>query len=231
MDRKKLCSDVERCLSLARLNGYKLEPEADTFNAIARYLWNITLCEALYPTLQAFEVSLRNAIHDSLSSYYRPDWLLEDQFFRDKEWDCILNAEGLLSEQGKLKADGNVKPDDIVAELPLGFWTGLFVRYYDRKLAIPTMNRGLKGFPDHVRTRDALYKRFDRLRFLRNRVFHHEPIWHWGDLPQRHKELVESIGYINPTKQELIIMVDRFEQVHAVGWKQYRTQMGELIAR
>ena len=232
IDRPTLCREAERTLSVARLNAYTEKGEADTYNAIARYLWNAALCEALYPTLQAFEVALRNAIHSSLSDYYRPEWLLEQNFFRNREWNAILDAQDSLSEQGKLAADASVRPDDLVAELMLGFWTGLFVHAYDRKFAIPVMSRGLKGFPDTIRTRDSLYKRFDKVRYLRNRVAHHEAIYHWADLPQRHEDVLNYIGYINPVAGNLAHVIDRFDTVHALGWKHYRTRMGdELLTR
>ena len=91
------------------------------------------------------------------------------------------------------------------------------------------MNDGLRGFPSPIRNRHSLNRKFDDVRFLRNRVFHHEPIWHWDDLPLRHQRIVEYIGYINPTQQKLNHLLDRFESVHASGWKSYRAKIGEAL--
>ena len=89
----------------------------------------------------------------------------------------------------------------LVAELSLGIWTGLFVRHYDKTFAAPAIRLGLRGFPDTIRNRQALYDRFERMRYLRNRVFHHEPIFDWQDLPQLHLDIVRYIGYISPTNK------------------------------
>jgi hypothetical protein len=50
---------------------------------------------------------------------------------------------------------------------------------------------------------------------LRNRVFHHEPIWYWRDLAQQHAQLLETINWINPAMRSLIGVLDRFPGVHA----------------
>jgi hypothetical protein len=36
----------------------------------------------------------------------------------------------------------------------------------------------------------------NRIRFLRNRIFHHEPIWHWKDLGQQHKKIPQLLEYV-----------------------------------
>jgi hypothetical protein len=55
--------------------------------------------------------------------------------------------------------------------------------------------------------------RLNRLRRLRNRVFHHEPIWYWRDLSQQHQKVIEVIGWINPAMKSFIWGFDRFAQV------------------
>ena len=167
MDRILLCRAVEVSLSRERLLAYGKKEDSDNFNAVARYVWNTALCEALYPTIQCFEIVLRNAIHDSLCDYYRPDWLLDNGFLRSYEQEGVNKAEEELQSQSK-----TVTPGRIVAELPLGFWTGLFVAQYDRQVAIPLMKKGLRNFPDSLRTRRVLSERFERVRYLRNRVAH-----------------------------------------------------------
>ena len=83
------------------------------------------------------------------------------------------------------------------------------------------MNGGLKNFPRSIRSRDTLYRRFDKIRALRNRVFHHEPIWNRDDLLQCHDEIVEYIGYVNPTLRGVVDLTDRFATVYddGNGWR------------
>ena len=230
MDAAALEQALARSISAERLAGYYREvapgtttgvrPDPDPLNAVARYQWNTALCEALYPSLQAFEVALRNAVHESLSEYYRPDWLQTAAFLRPQEQERVRAAEDALRAQGK-----PITPGRLVAELTLGFWTGLFVHAYDRTVALPVMARRLRAFPSSLRTRRALYPRFEDVRFLRNRVFHFEPIWYWSDLPQRHANLVADLGYLSPEKQRLVTLLDRFPAVHTAGWTEWRTRL------
>jgi len=77
----------------------------------------------------------------------------------------------------------------VVAELNFGFWVSLLNKEYETALwrrrgfitatfpAIPRDGRGRHG--RKVRNRRALSARLNRILDLRNRVFHHEPIWNW----------------------------------------------------
>ena len=124
MNRDILCHDAEISLSRERLLSYKRKEDQDDFNVVSRHLWNTALCEALYPTLQCFEIVLRNAIHGSLSDYYRPDWLQDNNFLRSYERDSVTKAEDDLFHQNK-----SVAPGRVVAELVLGGFIGAAQRH------------------------------------------------------------------------------------------------------
>ncbi len=226
MDRATLCTDLVKGISEKRMASYKKHTDRDDFNGVARYIWNIALCESLYPTIHCFEVALRNAVYDSLSTRHRdPNWIADENRFRNEEAKSVAEARGSvideLSKKGLWQPGLTVEPERIVAKLGLGFWTGLFVRHYDQSIAIPAMNAGLKGFPRNMRTRENLYRRFDIVRALRNRVFHHEPIWYRDDLAQCHADIVEYIGCLNPTLRKVAELNDRFDAVYdsTKGWQ------------
>jgi len=40
---------------------------ADAPTQLARYLWNMALCESLYSPLQLAEIALRNHLHEALT--------------------------------------------------------------------------------------------------------------------------------------------------------------------
>ena len=69
-------------LSADRLDVYRQPRDADSLDAVARYLWNEALSEALYPTLAALEVGLRNNLHDELSALYGPSWFTRPGLLR-----------------------------------------------------------------------------------------------------------------------------------------------------
>ena len=72
--------------------------------------------------------------------------------------------------------------------------------------------------PNTLRTRKTLSKRFNRIRHLRNRVFHHEPVWYWQDLAQQHQEILEAIAWIEPALKDLVMTVDRFPETYQLGY-------------
>jgi hypothetical protein len=50
-------------LSVERLSSYRARDGADECTTLARYLWNLAVCESLYSPIQLCEVSLRNTLH------------------------------------------------------------------------------------------------------------------------------------------------------------------------
>lgn len=73
------------------------------------------------------------------------------------------------------------------------------------------------GIPHSEHRRRNLTKRFNKMLALRNRIFHHEPIWHWGDLEKQHAELLEAMDWINPVLRRVVEDSDRFLAVYRDG--------------
>ena len=81
--------------------------------------------------------------------------------------------------------------------------------------------------PRRIRTRNRLSKRLNEIRTLRNRVFHHQRIAHWPNLPKCHADLLESIVWINPEFLKVLTLADHFQNVHAAGLESIRGKLGE----
>lgn len=60
---------VESILAPERLDAYRQDGAAPAVT-LARYLWNMALCQALYSPLQIAEIALRNALHGCLSTRF-----------------------------------------------------------------------------------------------------------------------------------------------------------------
>ena len=109
--------------------------------------------------------------------------------------DCVV---GILSRSGD-----EPTPGQFVASMSLGFWVRLVGRAgsvnggcranYDRTLWRPALHR---AFPGHNRT--EVQRELYSLRGLRIRIVHHEPIFN-RDLNKDHDELMEVMGWIDPT--------------------------------
>jgi len=205
-----------QALSAERLNAYRgrLAPTASEREVLGRYAWNMALSESLYPSLQLLEITLRNTIHRAASTEFGQAYWFDSAgvLQHNHERDAISKAKATLTQQHK-PLDAN----RIVAEVNFGFWTSLLDRRYEQTLWPRLLKPAFPHMPRQQRTRANLSKRFHRVRQLRNRVFHHEPIWHWHDLAQQHHDILEAISWIEPAARNLVTLVDRFPAVHTQG--------------
>jgi hypothetical protein len=55
---------IEGILTSERLDAYR-QDGVPPVTTLARYLWNMALCESLYSPLQMAEIALRNSLHHS----------------------------------------------------------------------------------------------------------------------------------------------------------------------
>jgi hypothetical protein len=100
---------------------------------------------------------------------------------------------------------------------------------YDAKLWRPNGSRALKTsfpkVPKRLRRRHIIYKRYNQLRQLRNRVFHHETIWNRVTLASDYHKLCEAITWISPEMADACEIVDRFEHVRKHGYGEIETMI------
>ena len=109
----------------------------------------------------------------------------------------------------------------LIAELNFGFWTYLFDADYgyrspnDHRLWPRLLGQVFPHLPAAIpRQRDVIQKKLTRIRELRNRAFHHEPIWKYPDLQQRYNEAVDLINWISPAVAKTVAAMDRFWHVY-----------------
>ena len=177
----------------------------------ALYMWNTALSESLYPALQAIEITLRNGIHNAVSSVFKNEYWY-DSIVAEK------NKRPLDRVKERLTIDKMpLTPSRIVAGLTFGFWVSLFYRSYEGILWPKLLQEVFPNIPRTLRTRRIIVKRLQLIQTLRNRVSHHEPIWHWANLTDQHQGILEAIEWLNPTILELVTPFDRFQDVHRDG--------------
>jgi hypothetical protein len=209
---RKFYRQVESHLNAERLDAYRRDG-ADEATTMARYLLNLALCESLYAPLQMAEVTLRNALHESLSSRAGDVAWYDSLPLPRWQSQQILDAKQRLQKMHKPLTAGR-----IVAELTFGFWVGFLTKphmtsglaYYIAKTAFAQAPKPERGVP-------KLAAQWQQVRNLRNRVFHHERILHWHDLEAQHNEILQLIGWINPELEQLTRMLDRFTTVRTDG--------------
>jgi len=247
---------LQRAFSRERLMSYR-PAGGDDVETAANYLWNIALCEALYPTLQVIEVALRNSMHNAASALLGTPYWFDPPFMngpkRTIQRDQVAAARENWSKNERRKHPrGSVlppaTPGQLVAELMFGFWTGLMNRPFITPFwpAAPTANNpGILAavfphVPTRYRSREPLFHRFERIRILRNRVFHYEHVWDWRQPPlgwqpavtniaQQHAEAIEALRWISPVAADTLQLIDRFPTVYVQRRAYYRRNLDAVL--
>lgn len=205
-------NQVETHLNPDRLDAYR-QDGVDEATTMARYLLNMALCESLYSPLQIAEITLRNALHTCLSTRTGVDTWYDTIQLPQWQSTQIAEAKQRISRQGKPLTSGR-----IVAEQTFGFWVGFFTRpYMTSGLAYHIARNAFAQAPRAERDIAKLTTKWQTVRDLRNRVFHHERVLHWQDLDEKHTEMLKLIGWMNPELEQLARILDRFTQVRTEG--------------
>lgn len=202
-----LAARLQTALSPERLSTYVQLSGGTLVDALKLYVKNSAVSEAFYSPLQQVEVIVRNSIHNGLSAKIGQVWF--DAFpFRFPLTDMIEKAKQSVRDDGK-----PLTPGRVVAALPFGFWAGLLGRHYENSLWRPCI---FKAFPNRPRgfVRQDAHQALNSIRFLRNRIMHHEPILP-RDLQAEHEEIIRVIGWVCPETAKWVRANSRFEQVMA----------------
>ncbi|CAB4712462.1 unannotated protein [freshwater metagenome] len=178
-------------LSTDRLASYLTATSNHLPSALRLYEWNCSVSAALFELLGHVEITVRNALHDQLTS-----WCAEKGV--SGHW--FDNGHGLLlppamsdiekAKQRLIRADKPIKPSAVVSELNFGFWRFLLTKRY-RTTLWPAI--GHRAFPN-LGSRDptTFFQRVQRLHDLRNRIAHHEPV-HWRHLDRDFTDCLMAI--------------------------------------
>lgn len=225
---EELFSSLRLSISRERLAPYRRSEDEDEIDAFARYYWNTALSEALYPVLQCLEISLRNSIHRAaVQAFDKDSWFdPEVKILQDRESKKVAEAK-----ENSKRGNKPIEPGRIVAELNFGFWTSLLNSRYEQVLWPKITRTTFPHVPRRFRNRKALLKRLNSIRYLRNRVFHYEPIRHWEDLAQQHTDVLETIAWINPALSRTMGILDRFLDVYEQSYEPYRQSLAKLKDR
>ena len=186
---------LESAFSRERMRRYLDAAHGDRAAAARSYARNAQLGAALHGPLQALEVALRNAMHARLAACYGDRWYANPASGLDRH--ACDAVHGVLK-----RGTGVPAPARFVASMPLGFWVRLLGRGgyidggrkadYERTLWRPALYKAFPGRP-----RRTAQQRLDRLRRLRNRIAHHEPIFD-RNLEEDYEYLLEAVGWISP---------------------------------
>ena len=173
---------IDRIISNERLQPYLTHHKNNEEKAIRHYKSNILISEAFYPLLSILEIGLRNSI----------DFQLKIRF-NDKNW--FENSEFIRIVSRFEKKE--ITSGRIISELSFGFWTSLFDTKFEMTLW-KTLRLAFPNCPKEIRKRRTMSSKFNSVRKLRNRIFHHEAItWNLDVIQEYEKEILEAIDWLN----------------------------------
>jgi hypothetical protein len=181
---------LDSLLTTPRLSRYLAVCNGDRQRAIQLYEYNTRVSEAMYGLIQPLEIAFRNSIHQVLThDLKRPDWY-DMGILQTPELESISAARSSLWRWKKAES-----PDRIIAELMFGFWVKLLNKNYEKSLWVTHLH---KCFPYGPKPdREKTHERFIKIRDLRNRIAHHEPIF-FKNLETEYTRVLTSIEWICP---------------------------------
>ena len=201
---------LESALSHERFARYLEWAEENRDQALTLYTLNTQVSESLYTPLQMLEVSLRNRIHSVLSDAMHESWFEEDGFLKiSNQRDQVVIARDRLVKFGKEPTPGR-----IVAALSFSFWTSMLARNYE-DLWQKTLNRIARHNDGQNLRRKDLSEPLARIRLIRNRIAHHEPVIHFN-LPEEYGKFMQITRWLSPVAADWSERHSRFLQVHPI---------------
>jgi len=182
---------------------------------LGAYHWNSLICQLLYPFIESVEIVLRNAIHNGASKKFRTvNWF--DIVIVDGKTKMILDE----TKKSLKKRKKHFNAADIVSNLTLGFWVTLirqrtYANQFNENRLWPDLIPVV--FPNFARAnneRQNIAKRFEEIKIIRNRLFHHEPIWKFKhaqteqqcivQLRRKFNDILKAIGWISKNKKDAL---------------------------
>lgn len=166
---------IMNALSAKRLAPYVNAADSRCLeHALELYAWNALLAGAMLPVLHVFEVVFRNAVADGIQQSFGAAWPWANSFERSLAglWKAELH-----------RARQTVSPGDsdrVVSNLKFAFWSNVLTSRHDDHIWRRHLRSVFPGLPLPLSIeggRTLLFGQCERLRKLRNRVAHHEPIF------------------------------------------------------
>ncbi|MDO4636016.1 MAG: Abi family protein [Lautropia sp.] len=147
--------------------------QVDPKAALELYAWNAEISGALLFPLHVCEVAIRNAVAEVLETIHGEHWPREQAFKR------LLHKKMRDDLQTAANKAGNTT-SKVIPELTFSFWQHMFTSRYDSRIwnkylhdVLPNLPPGQSISEPRAKINDHL----ERVRILRNRIAHHEPIF------------------------------------------------------
>ncbi|NOL50407.1 Abi family protein [Pelistega europaea] len=176
---------IRRVLSAPRLSTYEKKTH-QLASAINLYQWNMQIASALFECLGVCEIVVRNAVAQAIQSIHGEQWVFSPRFLRSipqKRREDLVRAR-------------RSTVDKTIPELPFVFWQSFFTARFEKDIWYKQFRY---VFPyaemdDLASLRRDIFCSLGRIRMLRNRIAHHEPIFN-ENIEEYYKAIIKIIAY------------------------------------
>ncbi len=222
MNDKKSVDAIISCLSAAKLKPYKRLGFKNDWEMVQGYFLLLDVSSHFIAPLQLLEVALRNKMHSAIWALCtKEDWYKTVPISTESKRQV---AEALRSARQDLGSSAT--PDDIVSRLMMGFWVYLLDTPY-RTTGPNNLWQKCKDEVFPAAKTESIASIFDELKTLnklRNRLFHHEPIWKASGInnmtvalartSSQYDRVLKVLKWISPEKHSVVLglhMKKRFD--------------------
>lgn len=170
---------IRMALSVARMSSYEkaFKPGYEIDAPLNLYAWNAEVSAAFLAPLHICEVVVRNAIADAIEAQYGERWPWSAGFERS----LPDPANGYSQRKDLCNARRNqLTTGKVIPELKFAFWQKLLSQRHDMRLwnrYLTTIFPNIDSSLAVAQQRQALFEQLEKVRKLRNRIAHHEPIF------------------------------------------------------
>lgn len=181
--------ELTKVLSAPRLKTYQLAYYQLGFSDVTGlYAWNAKVSAALILPAHFAEISIRNVADEVLTTVYGKKWPWSQGFVQSLPH---RQSRDLIRTRSNYTTTGKV-----IAELKLVFWQQLFTQRHDNRLWLPYLAAAMPHSPTHDPRllRSEIRESIERIRTLRNRIAHHEPVF-TRDLTEDLAVMLNLISY------------------------------------
>jgi len=206
---------IERVITSQRLSTYSGSiGMRNARRTIELYAWNAQIAGAFMFPQQICEVAIRNAAGEVLEAVYGHQWPWAIGFERslpDPKYGFSMRKE-LAQARGKVPAGNTNK---VIPELTFAFWGKLFTKRFDRRLWEPHLRTAFQGLPQGVavqRCRQMIYEELEKVRGLRNRIAHHEPVFQ-RNLDADYARIERLVGWRCPRTKSWMNEIDMVREL------------------
>jgi len=203
---------IEQIISPERLAPYLKHHSGNFEKAVNHYKTNIEVSESFYPLLAILEIGLRNSIDFQLRRLFNDEsWYENSSFIKIVsrfQIDRVSEARSCILREKKIISSGK-----IISELSFGFWTSLLDSKFEKSLW-KNIRLAFPNCPKKIRQRKTMSSKFNGIRKLRNRIFHHESVtWSIPALKNYRNEIMEGIDWLNKDLLNWCQDIFRFDDV------------------